>query len=132
MRGANVWPAPEEPLAGGQPPAALADGARQMLTDLRAVVKLPIDQHEAKLVELDEQLEALRSSVVDTLFSLPWSSGRYWMASARQRRSSCLWWSPRMASFALGQFSCRSDWSSNTARACGLKASARMVRRTIS
>ncbi len=46
-------------------PAALADGARQMLTDLRAVVKLPIDQHEAKLVELDEQLEALRGSVVD-------------------------------------------------------------------
>jgi hypothetical protein len=46
-------------------PAALADGARQMLTDLRAVVVLPIDEHEAKLVELDEQLQALRGSVVD-------------------------------------------------------------------
>ena len=46
-------------------PAALAGGARQMLTDLRAVAKLPIDQHEAKLVELDEQLQALRGSVVD-------------------------------------------------------------------
>ena len=46
-------------------PAALAEGARQALTDLRATATLPTGQREARLVELDARLQELRDSVVD-------------------------------------------------------------------
>ena len=46
-------------------PAVLAEGARQVLKDLRAAARLPIDQREAKLAELDKQLQELRDTVVD-------------------------------------------------------------------
>ena len=46
-------------------PAALAEGARQVLTDLRAAAKLPADLREAKLGELDQRLQELRDSVVN-------------------------------------------------------------------
>jgi len=46
-------------------PAALAEGARHLLTDLRAAAALPIDLREAKLVELDARLHELRDSVVN-------------------------------------------------------------------
>jgi hypothetical protein len=49
------------------------------------------------------------------LASLPWSSGRCWGAAARHR-SSCPWSSPRTASSARAQYSCRNGWSSCTAR----------------
>ena len=45
--------------------AALAEGARQVLVDLRSVATLPAGQREAKLAELDERLQDLRNSVVD-------------------------------------------------------------------
>jgi hypothetical protein len=45
--------------------AALAEGARQVLVDLRSAATLPADQREAKLAELDERLQDLRNSVVD-------------------------------------------------------------------
>ncbi len=50
------------PLAAS---AALAEGARQVLVDLRSAATLPADQREAKLAELDERLQDLRDSVVD-------------------------------------------------------------------
>jgi hypothetical protein len=46
-------------------PAALAEGARQALTDLRATATLPAGQREARLVEIDARLQELRDSVVD-------------------------------------------------------------------
>ena len=46
-------------------PADLAERSRQALTDLRAAARLPTEQREAKLVELDERLQQLRDSVVD-------------------------------------------------------------------
>jgi hypothetical protein len=45
--------------------AALAEGARRVLVDLRSVATLPADQREAKLAELDERLQDLRDGVVD-------------------------------------------------------------------
>ena len=45
--------------------ATLAEGARQVLVDLRPAATLPADQREAKLAELDERLQDLRDSVVD-------------------------------------------------------------------
>jgi hypothetical protein len=45
-------------------PADLAEGARQVLTDLRTAATHPTGQREAKLVELDERLQELRDSVV--------------------------------------------------------------------
>jgi hypothetical protein len=45
--------------------AALAEGARRVLVDLRSVATLPADQREAKLAELDERLQDLRDAVVD-------------------------------------------------------------------
>ena len=42
-----------------------AEGARQVLTDLRAAATHPTEQREAKLIELDERLQELRDSVVD-------------------------------------------------------------------
>jgi hypothetical protein len=46
-------------------PAALPEGARQALTDLRATATLPAGQREARLLELDARLQELRDSVVD-------------------------------------------------------------------
>ncbi len=44
--------------------AALAEGARQALTDLRATATLPAGQREARLVEHDARLQELRDFVV--------------------------------------------------------------------
>ena len=46
-------------------PAALAEGAQQVLADLRAAAALPADLREAKLVVCDARLQQLRDSVVD-------------------------------------------------------------------
>jgi hypothetical protein len=46
-------------------PAALAEGARQVLADLRAAAALPADLREAKLDVCDARLQQLRDSVVD-------------------------------------------------------------------
>ncbi len=46
-------------------PAVLAEGTRQVLKDLQAAARLPIDRREAKLAELDKQLQKLRDIVVD-------------------------------------------------------------------